>query len=189
MAVEQARQEAINTAQRVIENQPLYLDTETTGLGPRDEIVEIAILNHQGEVVINTLVRPSKSIPQDAIGIHGITNSMVTSAATWRSIWPNVEKALKGKQVAIYNADYDARMMKQSNRIYQLPWQANDIESFDIMQLYANFYGDWNSARGSFRWQSLDNAGRQSRITLTNTHRAKDDATLARAVLHFIAAG
>lgn len=189
MDVDQTRQEAITIAQRVIENQPLYLDTETTGLGPQDEIVEISILDHDGEVVIDSLVRPSKPIPQDAIAIHGITNAMVSAAQTWKSIWPEVEAVINGKQVAIYNAEYDLRMLKQSTKIQKIPWQVVDVSFFDIMQLYANFYGDWNSARGSFRWQSLLNAGKQAGISLPNSHRAKDDAALARAVLHAIATG
>ena len=96
MAVGQARLRAITIAQRVIENKPLYLDTETTGLGQRDEIVEIAILDPPGKMVIDTLVRPSKPIPQDAVAIHGITNAMVSVAPTWNSIWPEVATVKNG---------------------------------------------------------------------------------------------
>ena len=96
---------------------------------------------------------------------------------------------INGHQLAIYNAEYDLRMMIQSGQIQKTPPVLLDVNSLDIMQLYANFYGDWNPAHSSYRWQSLDNAGRQCGINLPNTHRAKDDAALARAVLHSIAAG
>jgi hypothetical protein len=36
------------------------------------------------------------------------------------------------------------------------------------------------------KWQSLDAAGRQCRLPLTNTHRAKDDTLLARAVFEYM---
>ena len=96
MADEQARLQAITITKRIIENKPLYLDTETTGLGQRDEIVEIAILDPLGKMVIDTLVRPSKPIPQDAVAIHGITNAMVSAAPTWNSIWPEVATVKNG---------------------------------------------------------------------------------------------
>ncbi|ESQ14925.1 MAG: hypothetical protein N838_30690 [Thiohalocapsa sp. PB-PSB1] len=39
--------------------QTVYLDLETTGLHPsRDEIVEIGILDDQGQPLLDTLVRP-----------------------------------------------------------------------------------------------------------------------------------
>jgi uncharacterized protein YprB with RNaseH-like and TPR domain len=41
---DQARREAILVAQQKIARDPLYLDTETTGLGPFDEVVELSII-------------------------------------------------------------------------------------------------------------------------------------------------
>jgi hypothetical protein len=61
------------------------------------------------------------------------------------------------------------------------------MRDFCIMKLYAQYYGQWNSRRGDYRWQSLDAAGRQCRIPLPNSHRAKDDALLTKAVLENLA--
>lgn len=41
----------------------LILDTETTGLGDDAEIVEIAIIDQDKNVLLNSLVKPSKPIP------------------------------------------------------------------------------------------------------------------------------
>ncbi len=78
--------------------------------------------------------------------------------------------------------------MKQSHSYYQLPWQPPATEFFCIMQLYAQFYGAWNSRYRSYRWQRLEQAAQQCGIELPNAHRAKADTTLARAVLHHMAA-
>lgn len=51
------------------------------------------------------------------------------------------------------------------------------------MELYARYYGSWNERYSSYRWQSLENAGSQCGIAIPNSHRAKDDTLLARAVL------
>ena len=42
----------IQRAQAILADRPLYLDTETTGLDPRAEIVEIALIDHDGAVKI-----------------------------------------------------------------------------------------------------------------------------------------
>ena len=56
------------------------------------------------------------------------------------------------------------------------------------MKLYAQFYGQWNPRHGNYRWQSLDQAGEQCGIPLQNSHRAKDDTHLTRALLEYMAA-
>jgi DNA polymerase-3 subunit epsilon len=180
---EQNRLQAIQIAKEKLAGEPIFLDTETTGLKARDEIIEIAILDHDGEPLMDSLVRPTIRIPTDAHAIHGITDDMVKDAPTWRELWPEIEGNLRGKQLAIYNAEFDLRMMKQSHLAHGLRWDFQQDDVFCIMQLYAQFYGLWDPSRRSFRWQSLENAGRQCNIQLPNTHRAKDDTALAREVL------
>jgi DNA polymerase-3 subunit epsilon len=187
MRFERDRQDAIRFAKTKLAVKPLYLDTETTGLRDLDEIVEISILDHDGGVLFDSLVRPTCRIPADAIAIHGITDDMVRDAPRWIDIWPEVEAVLRGREIAIYNADFDIRMVQQSHRIHKVSGISLPSDYFCIMKLYAQFYGMWNHARRSFQWQSLENAGRQCGIPLPNTHRAKDDAALARAVLLHIA--
>lgn len=171
------RQRAIKTAQEYWLARPLFIDTETTGLDGLAEIVEISILDQDGSVILDTLVRPMRRIPQDVIRVHGITNEMVREAPTWAEIWPQVEDVLKERFVGVYNAEFDLRMMRQSHHSNGMAWQFHENRFFCIMKLYAQF-------RGLYRWQKLEAAGRQCGIALPNSHRAKDDALLARAVLH-----
>ncbi len=182
-----ARREAILEARRWLELRPVYLDTETTGIGPSAEIVEVGIVDHDGAVLVNTLVRPKGIIEPDAMRIHGITPEMVSSAPTWEETWPQVDAALKGRRVGVYNSEFDLRIMAQSHQRSWLRWDLPEDNFFCIMKLYARFHGEWDRRRGSYRWQSLDAAGRQCRIPLPNAHRAVEDAHLARAVLHHIA--
>jgi len=170
------RQRAIKTAQEYWLSQPLFIDTETTGLDGLAEIVEISIIDHFGDVVLDSLIRPTRRIPADVIRVHGITNEMVRDAPTWAEVWAEVEIVLKERYVGVYNAEFDLRMMRQSHRSNGMAWQFRDNRFFCIMKLYAQF-------RGAYRWQKLVVAGRQCGIALPNTHRAKDDALLARAVL------
>jgi DNA polymerase III subunit epsilon len=182
-----ARQSAIEEARRLLDQKPIYLDTETTGLDDRAEIVEIAVLDHDGAPLFESLVKPRYPIPADAARIHGISNAAVAGAPTWGDLWPQIEPFLQGRTVGIFNADFDLRMLAQSHRFAQLVWTREALTSFCIMQLYARYYGE--RGYGGFRWQSLEKAGRQCRLNLPNSHRAADDARLARAVLHYVAGG
>ena len=182
------RTEAINTARARLAQHPVYLDTETTGVGPGDEIVEIGIINEDGAVLFETLVKPVGQISLEARRMHGLSEDMLASAPRWMVVWPKVEAVLAGRTVCIYNADFDLRMVQQTHAKYKMRWSVPEGTSFFCaMKLYAQFYGEWNPRTGDYRWQSLDNAARQSRILLPNSHRAVADCLLTRALLHYIA--
>ncbi len=182
-----AREAAIRLAQEEIQYQPVFLDTETTGLETFDQIVEICILDFDGNVLLESLVKPTGKIPASVIRLHGITDEMVKDKPTWPEIWPAVQAALAGRHVASYSADYDVRIMKQSHRQHQMRWKLKGADFFCIMKLYAQFRGEWDDYRGTYRWHKLEEAGRQCKIELPNAHRAKADALLARAVLNYMA--
>ncbi len=187
MGRDQDRRAAIAQAQIELNKKPIYLDTETTGLKDHDQIVELCLLDHDGEIAFQSLVKPTVKIPPDATRVHHITDAMVSTAPTWPEIWPQVEVLLTTRRVAIYNAEYDLRLMVQSHRAHGLIWSTS-VNHFCIMKLYAQFRGEWNSRAGTYRWYSLDDARWQCGLDLPNAHRAHADTLLARAVLHYLAA-
>jgi DNA polymerase III epsilon subunit-like protein len=65
----------------------VYLDTETTGFGKRAEIVDIAVVDGGGQVLFESLVRPTRRIPAEVIAIHGITNADVKDAPEWGDLY------------------------------------------------------------------------------------------------------
>ena len=93
---------------------------------------------------------------------------------------------LVGRLVVIYNAEFDLRMMQQSHARYRLPWKER-LNTFDLLKLYAEFRGEWDPKRRSYRYHSLANAGQQCGISLPNAHRTTADTLLTRALLHHIA--
>jgi DNA polymerase-3 subunit epsilon len=185
-AIPAARQHAIETARKVLAAKPVYLDTETTGLDRSDEIIEISIIDDDGQVVFESLVKPTQPIPPASTRVHGIQNEDVQSARPWPILWPQVRNALFGRVVVIYNEEFDLRLMRQSHARHNLPWK-DKFNSFDLLKLYAEFRGEWDSARRTYRYQSLEKAGQQCGISLPNAHRSTADTLLTRAVLHFIA--
>lgn len=183
----ETRKQAVVLARQRLAAQPIFLDTETTGVRSTAEIIEISLIDHTGEVLLDSLVRPRLSIPLAATAVHGISDEMVAAAPTWPELWPQVQALLAQRTVGIYNVDFDLRLLKQTHQQYGLRWPDPTFDSFCIMQLYAQFYGEWDIHRNTWRWQSLEKAGARFNIPLRNSHRAKADALLARAVLQEMA--
>ncbi len=170
----------------------VILDTETTGLGDGAEILQIGVLSLAGDVLLDTLVRPShvQSWPE-AQAVHGITPEMVKSANTIDKLHLILESALKDKEIVVYNADYDRRLVWQSieaadasrrfNWLYYCPW-------IDVMEPYAEFYGQWHDYFQSYTWQSLTNACHQQNIIVEDAHAAIGDCRMTLALIQKIAA-
>ena len=177
---------AAQRAREILESNPLFFDTETTGLGATDEIVEVGIVDAHGNTLLDSLVRPVSRIPNDVIAVHGITNEMVRGAPTWEEVWPDVKALFEGRTVGIFNADFDLRMMRQSHARLGLDWQPMGGNAFCVMKLYARFYGERLGIRNA-KWQGLQKAGRQCGIPSQNAHRAAADARLASQILRHMA--
>lgn len=168
----------------------VILDTETTGLYDDAEICQIAIISSSGDILLNTLVKPQSSIPAKATSIHGITNDMVKAAPTWLNISEQVWSLLHGRTVITYNADYDFRLMAQSEQVCN-PLATSDwhtIKRHCAMTEYADLYGDWNEYRGSNKWQSLTSAIAQQDLTVdAQAHSALGDCYMTLALVKHMA--
>lgn len=168
------RIQAVQWARKVLANKEGYswaiLDTETTGLSCA-EIVEVTIIDIEGNPLINTLVKPKIPIPIEAINIHGITNEMVENAPTFPDIYADLSTICKENKLLIYNADFDVSILHYCCEIYSLPiLKYNLIQC--LMEWYAQWFGDWNSYYKSYKWQPL-----------CGGHRALSDCQAALALL------
>jgi DNA polymerase III subunit epsilon len=161
----------------------VVLDTETTGLYD-GEIVQIAIADYTGKVLLDTLVKPVKGIPAEATRIHGITHEMVKDAPGWGEVCPQVESILKGRMVVVYNAVYDRKMMHYSSDYAGLP--KTDWKQFSqwwcAMEAFAEVYGEWNSYHQNYRWQTLSTAARYYGLPVSNAHTALGDVLMTLEV-------
>jgi DNA polymerase-3 subunit epsilon len=183
------RQQAMRIANNMLDLNPIYIDTETTGFETRDVVVEIAVLDTDGSVLYESLVKPNKPIPPQVSAVHGITDVTVALSPIWTQIWSEVVKLVAGRVAGFYNAEFDLRMMRQSCGLNGIPWEDPFEDDFCVMELFARFYGDWDPRRNKFRWQNLASAGRYFHLPEPNSHRAKDDALLTKLVLEKMAEG
>ena len=92
----------------------IYLDTETTGFGPRAEIVDIALVSAAGQVIFESLVRPTRRIPRDVTAIHGITDADVANAPVLGGPLPGRAAAARRRRIVVYNVTFDRQMVTQA---------------------------------------------------------------------------
>lgn len=129
------------TANEWLAADPLFIDTETTGLDLRAAIVEIAILDRAGAVLIDTLVRPAMPIPAAATEIHGITDADVAGAPDWTTIGPQVVNLLAGRLLIAHNGAFDERLLYQTSRSHGVTLPALRVEC--TMELLNGWAGRW----------------------------------------------
>lgn len=158
----------------------VYLDTETTGFGPRAEIVDIAVIGADGRVLLESLVQPEGRIPRDASAIHGITDADVRGAPYWSDLYAEIKRVLDGRRIVVYNVAFDKQMVAQACGHYALDAPAADWDC--AMKKYAGFHGNWDPRKRWFSFVKLE------RAVLTfgaepGGHRAAADALACRAVV------
>lgn len=180
---DRTRREAISQQARAwLGVNALILDTETTGLDEHTEIVEIAVIDCTGAVLLDTLVRPSGPIPANVVEIHGITDEMVMPAPTWVDLHHEFCQLTEGRPIVVYNASFDRRVLCQTMRRYDLQVPAalesvgEDAQMQCAMLTYAEYWGEWDSKRDTWRWQKLGAAASQQGVEIdAPAHRARAD--------------
>lgn len=186
MRTHATQQQAIEYAQKKLLENPVYLDTETTGLGNTDEIIEISIVSMDGDVLFDSLIKPKQAIPAASTAINHITMEMVADFPTFPQIWPVLLEILLPVPIGMYNAEFDTRMITQSMANYGEKIKQR-LHAFDIMNVYSDFRATWDPRHNTMRRHRLEDAGKYLGIPIPNSHRALDDAKLTRAVFHRIA--
>jgi DNA polymerase-3 subunit epsilon len=89
-------------------------DTETTGLGVSDRLVELGAIRFQGEEVEgewSTLVNPGVPIPPEATAIHGIRDEDVAGAPLAADVLPSFLGFIEGAALVGHNAPFDVRVL------------------------------------------------------------------------------
>lgn len=162
----------------------VYLDTETTGLGSTDQIIDIAVIDGQDRVLLDTLVRPTCPIPAASSAIHGLYVHHLAGAPTWADVYHALLPVLDGRRVVIYNADYDSRMLDQCCRMARVPLPRCRWEC--AMRAYAEYAGQRDRHGNHYRWHKLDRAAASFGLA-PGGHRALSDARACRQIVRGMA--
>ena len=150
--------------EQLTQNDWVILDTETTGLYDA-EIVAIAIINHLGEMLLDTRIKPSIPIPAEVTEIHGISDAMVADAPTFLEVYPRIDAALKDKRVLIYNSASDIKILNYCCRLHTLPILKLAKRSDCLMEWVAQWAGNWSYYHSYYRYVPL-NGGHRALLRL-----------------------
>ena len=180
------RRQAIQWARSLLAHRFYVLDTETTGLGKQDEILQICLIDQAGAARVNQLIKPTVPIQPGASAVHGISEEDLAGAPGFAAIYVRLSALLAGQTVVAYNMDFDARMLAQSAAAYGLP-PIRMGKSDCAMKQYARYKGIRKKNGRSYLWHKLGAAARQEGITVRAAHDALADATTTLALIRKMA--
>lgn len=124
----------------------LVLNVETTGREEQDQVLQITITDHKGNLLFNRFCQPSVSIQKQASDHHHMTKDIFTratlmgnqSVTTWQDIYPEVVKHLSGRTVYAFNVAFDAQMVLNTCKAFNLDTGWMKTCHWVDMKLYMN---------------------------------------------------
>lgn len=153
------------------------LDSETTGIGSDDEIIELGITDSNGKVLYESLFHPSKPIPYSASKVNHIYDKDVKNAPHFYLEWNRIKAILKGKRIIIHNATFDVRMVKQTLDKYGV------LNEDDFNEVFNNVFDSMKISMELLGIKKLISVSQSLGIEIEQTHRATDDCQLMSMVL------
>lgn len=176
-----ARYEIAQRNKELLDKGCVILDFETTGLGGPDvEIIEIGIINHQGETLLNTLVKPDRPIPFAASNVNGIYDEDVQDAPSFLEIYPKLMRFLAQENVVAYNYKFEQSILGIVTGRYGL--------SIPIKKWHCSMR-DYRNFRGLTHFTKLTKACASEGIVVENAHRALGDVVMTRELMKSMAKG
>lgn len=132
----------------------VILDTETTGFGDEDELLQISIIDANGKTLFNEYCRPEhKTEWPEAEKVNGISPEKVKNCLTAADYRLELEAIFGRADLVVgYNTRFDVKFI---NKILGSTRQISGSLIEDVMQNFAPIYGEWNEERQSYRWKSL----------------------------------
>lgn len=112
----------------------IVLDTETTGLSPKngDRIIEIGCVELVNRKLtgnnFHEYINPDKEISQGAYKVHGISNKFLADKPRFAQISSKLMSYLEGAELIIHNASFDVGFLEFEFSLIDSPWE--ELEQF-----------------------------------------------------------
>lgn len=154
------------------------LDTETTGLESNDQVIELSIIDLDGNVLFDSLFNPTIEVSAGAKNVHGLSNKVLLNEPIWSEKWEEIKSILKDKVILAYNSSFDYRLIKQTCDAFNIEFI--DFNTKCLMRLYSE-YIEYD------RWISLQKAYEMEVGDIIQTHRALGDCRMCLEIIKSIA--
>ncbi len=176
-----AKEKVARRCQHLLNEGCVILDFETTGfVSPNVDIIEIAIVSHSGEVLLDTLLKPHRPIPPAASAVNDIYDEDVADAPTFIDIYPRLLRHLTGQPVVAYNYTFERDILAAVTQRLGLPLKVS--EWYCAMKAYTDFSGLLRSSK-------LTTACKRQGVTVENAHTALGDCLMTLALMRQMAEG
>lgn len=178
--------ELMQECQRLLNLRPVFLECKPSRLEPQAEVVELALIDTDGSILLDELVRPKRRIKLAAIEVHGITNEVAQQAPPWKEVWTKADKLIYGRSVGVFSLEAQLNWIMQCNHSDFLRWNHNPALFFCIQKLHTQHQSSWQRATNTYRTYSLEKAATLLGLPSEPSayrRRALEDARLARQIL------
>jgi DNA polymerase III epsilon subunit-like protein len=145
--------------ERLADTKTVVIDCETTGIlrnDPTTEIVQLTVTNTAMRPLFSMLIKPAQPMSDQLVGIHGISNDMVSESPVFPQVAKLISFVLENKHVVAYNADFDIALLVHLYKKYNMAVPKFSGASC-CMDRYSEWRGEWNESKGGVRWQKLPN--------------------------------
>lgn len=146
------RQLAVQWATEMLMSGFLILDTETSDLD--GEIIEIAIIDHTGDTLMNQRIKPAGTISAGAQRVHCISLEDLADCPSFPDVYPQIKSLIENRTVLIYNAAFDTRRLLMD--CYNHKLEPIEFNAECVMLEYAAYVGEWSDYHDDYRWQPLN---------------------------------
>lgn len=98
----------------------IVLDTETTGLGDLDEIIELGIIDNNGNVLYESTFKTDNIITDEARSVNHITDEELSKSPLFCNEWVKIKSIIGDNIVVGHNISFDQRLLSQTLYKYHL---------------------------------------------------------------------
>lgn len=135
-----------------IEYDEIVIDTETTGLNAdTDELLQVSIIDSQGNTLFNSYIKPLFTENWDgAMAVNHITPEIVANAPNIFEVKQEINRILNSANIIVgYNTNFDLSFLSA------VGIENSNATVIDVMQDFADIYGEWSDKYGCNKWQKL----------------------------------
>ncbi len=161
----------------------IVLDTETTGLEPRQghRIIEIGCVELVNRKLTGNhyhqYIQPDRDIDEGAIEVHGITNEFLADKPRFNDIAEDFLTFIRGAELVIHNAPFDVGFIDHEfNMLTPVPGSVNDFCTvLDTLQVARQMHpGQRNSLDALCKRYDIDNSQREKHGALLDSEILAD---------------
>lgn len=159
----------------------IILDTETTGLDPKEghRIIEIGCVEMLSRRLTGNnfhfYLQPDREIDAEAMAVHGITNEFLADKPRFKEIAAELIRYLQGAELIIHNAPFDINFLNHELSLLTEPYQ--------VITEYCTVADTLVMARQLFPGQRNSLDALCKRYSIDNGHRSLHGALLDAEIL------